>query len=450
MREDFEKQVQQQGAGYRIAPREDVWNRISAELDQKKKRRLAWWWFPVGLAGAVIPILLFMGILSTGEQTAPSSAARQEHSSLSTQGTGNTGQQRKSGHATDANASNTPAVSIGQGSIHLNMKTGNNHVSAAGPFNTLIKKEKTAHGRDKSSALILPDESEKNIALLPEVIHTATSIAPAFDLLQEKQPGTFDIPANSTGSIVVNGQRFSRHKGSWQIEVAAGLSNMKDGIPPLLRPFAYQDGNYYNYPVPGNGSSGSQVPGIIYRPRAGASYSAFLNRVQPLSDHWILTAGVGFQLLRFTQFTGSRKDTSFNTQFAGLENKSINHFYRAGNTQEQSGHFSRITIASSIAYKLPVLHNRISFKAGVQAGYNVGAAFLVPDHSTGTYLPLSSAKKTISASVSGGITYHTKQAYQFSLQSIYDINQAYSPISSTPNYWRQWQFSAAIPVSFKK
>ncbi|MCM5527324.1 hypothetical protein [Parasegetibacter sp. NRK P23] len=450
MREDFEKQVQQQGAGYRIAPREDVWNRISAELDQKKKRRLAWWWFPVGLAGAAIPILLFTGILSSGEKKSPSSATRQEHSSFSTPGAGNSRQQRESVHATDASASNKPPVSIVQGSTPFNRKTGSNRLSAAGSSNTVIKKEKTAHGEDNSSALILPDEAEKNIALLPEVITTAPPVFPAIDLLQEKKPGTFDIPTNSTGSIVVNGQRFTRHKGFWQIEVASGLSNMKDGIPSLLRPFAYQDSYSYNSPVPGNGSVGSQVPGVIYSPRAGASYSAFLNRVQPLSDQWTLTAGLGFQHLRFTQFTGSRKDTSFNTQFTGFENKSINHFYRAGNTQEHSGYFSRVAIASSIAYKLPVLQQRISLKAGVQAGYNAGAVFLVPDYSTGTYLPLSSAKKTISASVSGGISYHTKQAYQFSLQSIYDITRAYSPISSTSNYWRQWQFSAAIPVSFKK
>lgn len=452
MPDNFEKRAQQQGAGYRITPREDVWNRISAELDQKKKRRIAWWWFPVGLAATLIPMLLFTGIPFTEKQNASSLHTQQGKPSLSTLRSNDTGKEGHGGNAIEASSSDKPPVTIiHERNTSFNLKKGTDYLSGSAPSNALVEKENTKYAiaefQDSSLTISTPQNTTSH---LPENVQPVEGVIPAFDLLPEKQAGLFRIPLNNT-SIVVNGQRALRHKGFWQIEVAAGLSNIESGLGfPLLRPSSYQDGNSYNYPTPGNGSVGSQVPGILYRPRVGASYSMFIHRVQPLSDQWVLSAGIGFQHLRFTQFTGTRKDTSFNTQFAGLENKSLSHFYRAGNSMEHTGYFSRITIASAIAYKLPVLQHRISLKAGLQTGYNVRAEFLVPDHSSGTYLPLSTARKAISASLSGGVTYHTGKEYQFSLQSVYDITRAYSPISNTSNYWRQWQFSAAIPVTFKK
>lgn len=453
MPDNFEKQAQQQGAGYRITPHEDVWNRISAELDQKKKRRIAWWWFPVGLAATLIPMLLFTGIPFTEKQNASSLHTQQGKPSLSTLRSNDTGKEGRSDKTIETTSSDKPPVTIiHERNTSFNLKKGRDYFSGSTPSNALVEKENTKYAADKfqdSSKTI--SALQNATSLLPESIEPVAGVIPAFDLIPEKQAGVFRMPLNNTGSIVVNGQRAFQHKGFWQIEVAAGLSNLESGLGfPLLRPTAFQDGNSYNYPTPGNGSVGSQVPGTLYRPRAGASYSMFLHRAQPLSHQWVLSAGIGFQHLRFTQFTGARKDTSFNTQFAGLENKSLSHFYRAGNSVEHTGYFSRVTIASSIAYKLPVLQHRISLKAGLQTGYNVRAEFLVPDHSTGTYLPLSSARKAISASLSGGVTYHTGKEYQFSLQSVYDITRAYSPISNTSDYWRQWQFSAAIPVTFKK
>ncbi|MGV3765266.1 MAG: hypothetical protein ACO1NW_04025 [Chitinophagaceae bacterium] len=456
MPEDFEKQVQQQGAGYRITPREDVWNRISNELDNKKKRRLGWWWFPIGLAGTIIPVLLFTGILSTGKQTNPSVTPRQERASFSTVKEQSSGNGKNTTNFIDPAISTAPAetppVNVVQeaGSMSLHIKENTENLSYINPTNASTEKESAKFIMEASldsSAFLL--KNENTASLLPANVEQATAIVPAFDLLPKKQPDAFKIPMNNSNSIVVNGQKSLRHKGFWQIELAAGLSNIESGAP-LLRSAAYQDSYFNNSPLPGNGSVGSQVPGTMYRPKAGAAYSAALIRVQPLSYRWTISAGIGFSHLRFTQHTGARKDTSFSTQFAGFNNKSLSHFYRAGNTQEHPGYFSRITLSSAIAYQLPVFSNRISLKTGIQAGYNVRAAFLVPDHSTGTYLPLSSAKKAFSASVSGGITYHTKQQYQFSLQGIYDITRAYSPVSNTSNYWRQWQFSTGIPILFKK
>lgn len=448
MPDNFEKQAQQQGAGYRITPREDVWNRISAELDQKKKRRIAWWWFPVGLAATLFPVLLLTNMLWSGNS---SSATRQQRSPYAAIITNDVKKEAATAHPIETSSSDKPPVTIiPKRNTSFNLKKERDYFSGSTPSNALVEKENTKYAADKfQDSSITISAAQNATSLLPESIEPVIGVIPTFDLLPEKQAGVYRAPLNNTGSIVVNGQRALRQKGFWQIEVAAGLSNIESGLP-LLRPSYYQDGNSYNYPTPGNGSVGSQVPGILYRPRAGASYSMFIHRAQPLSDQWVLSAGIGFQHLRFTQFTGARKDTSFNTQFAGLENKSLSHFYRAGNSVEHTGYFSRVTIASSIAYKLPVLQQRISLKAGLQTGYNVRTEFLVPDHSTGTYLPLSSARKAISASLSGGVTYHTGKEYQFSLQSVYDITRAYSPLSNTSNYWRQWQFSAAIPVTFKK
>ncbi|HKP32983.1 MAG TPA: hypothetical protein VJT83_09655 [Chitinophagaceae bacterium] len=335
---DFENKVQQKMHDLRFAPSDEVWMRVEAGIENKKrKRRFAFWMFlPLIVGGAAI---LFM----KGER----SKVKEE------------------------------IVKVANYSAPLAVKK--EEVKG-------VKEVKGIKGaKEKIKEKVIEENKEVGNYLAPLAVK---NVEPIKEIIEENKEETKDSAPSAVKkeepklehSPQIEGSKKSKStsKSKWHFgfEASAGISSFSKGI---LQGNASTAGYYYD-PL-----AYSNIPSIIYKPsdiKPGLAFSAGIYARRSISKKLDIRMCLSYLHASTSMKIGQRIDSVRAVNQSSMSMDKVDGYYTVGNSNSYTNKYNLIGLSASLDWHI---NRRIAWQNGLHFARLVNSNALHFDGLTGSY-----------------------------------------------------------------
>lgn len=483
---NFEKQVKQQGETFSITPREQVWQRLEAELDKKKGRRIiGWWWMtPLALllAGGTYYILTpqenkqqitvsnnraplkttepVVGTtteketLPTRNELSKKDQAKEEATTDVT--THHTNDQKRSLPLNLIQNKNTPYPSRTNNTIHqqpvaasiavtgaIEKNDRSNNAGKSNTVNNTATHEDVIQEEIIAGAAIIPQAADNQISNTESSSSgtlTDSTVTPLADSVS-KTMTLQDSAGASSQKIAI--QKPSSKKATWRLQVSGGMANnAKNNLSSTKS-------DLLAFAPPAQNTGGSPaVAGYLPEEsnQAGASINIAIQRLQWIGKRVQWQAGVTAQYQSIRQTSGGKDSIASNGAFV---NYSLNRSYNTGNSEKHTGSNVRLFLSNDIAFSLLKHQRNWLLSGGIYTGFNLYNNYLIPDYTNNIYVTSSDLYKKWFIGFDIGMEYNFKKGIGIGLTMQRDLTQSYKPLGGDKKYWQSLLFKINIPLRSK-
>jgi hypothetical protein len=500
---DFDNNMKKQAGAFDMEPRGQVWDRITQELDGKKRnRRFAWlWWLvPLVVAGggyviyqtgnnseatlakkaatAIEPHTQTPVTNQTTEKTMPETTQHQ-HNPVSTPATPDyaapvlTGAEKVPLRKTAPNPSvaktenlktETIAISglnnddLKQSESSDNKEFQSNITSVVMPESKAPKAEQlliVGEQKEESKNLMITDSlAELDKKLTANEMGVTIPETKEIAIVSNESISNANTTITTADSLTPSGvdilpvlQSKKQQKGSWQIVGGVGLHNHSGKGLSLQNTMAD-----YNSPLQNN-AGGSFSGSMALEPtKPGPGFMIGVERTGQLSKNWSWITGLHYQYQSFNISTGSRIDSSVSLRIenSGTE-KSADYFYRPGNSISHTGNQHRAHLLAAIQLHFGRQQKWI-WQNGVYGGLVLNNSYLTPKGGSPGWIPANEFIRTGYFGMETGIKFQPGQ-FGAGLFGQYNLSSSLKASSLPSQYWRGLELRVFYNLSsppFKK
>jgi hypothetical protein len=446
---EFERRVRERMDEFSLAPNEEVWKQVEAEIRKDKRRPIFFYWIVAGLllAGgsgvffylnrthsggtndASLERELVYGykkpdtnVAAGNETLRGSSSPAIEPTKMDKNEKGDVEETPKSGveisnRRLTREANNKRVATVQGQQKRRRQKPGNEEwvTENTQKFNSPAKSKWSSES--KSGSIAKSNFNGSHTTTLPQVSRTVTQpprmeprteLPPHKGLLayndkKTKQdsleqntadnqvPGIRDTAfvayQNSTKNSKTKDDQDNTKKWKPGFAVFAGVSDNFKGVRPGFGgPSALSD---RNFAVSSAGvSSVAAVPEVsILQYKKGASLGAVAYLERALTPKWSLNVGVNYQYMSARSVVGRRLDSTFNTYDSVLQKQTfVNFFYRAGQTTSYTNQYHLIQLPVNMQVKLGKnVSHPFLFSFGLSPSFLVGTNALYANYKARAY-----------------------------------------------------------------
>ena len=499
MSKDFEQQAKKQGDEFSLQPREQVWLRVEAALDEKKRRGVAWWiWaFPLALllgsglgyyfhtpakttdVAATTPTQKIIVDRKDAKETvsipgnraplpsSPTLTTPDKAPSHSNQAIAKKEPFQGLEPHTSATSSNTRTHSdpknnaIGNESKQPDLKTT---VPALVPTTTVLS---STGAPETPQAIAGPSEDKSSVAFssqptsvadsssvnVPEAAVVASSLpaseAAATEPKATETPAPIETIAAKTETVDSNFDAVATarksgvkpnavKKTAWFVQAGAGKSHMGefDILPGGEKAFASD-------PLQGSIGTGSAVNTQPKSDEPGLAFSLALQRRQALGKRWQWQASLGWQHQEIKQYLGSKVDSMI--MLDASRNLTNSFFYQPGSNSAVKGTNNQLLLSNDFSWQ--VLKNQpwLRLSGGFYTGFNISNDYYVKTNAQ-RMVKNDGLYTNWIFGFTPGIEFSYKNKLTLGAYSHFDFTRAYEELNSTPQYWRGWEIKAGISI----
>lgn len=464
MQNEFDDNIKKQIDGFKLKPSPQIWERVEAQLPEKKRSRFAiWWWLP-GLS-----ILLGIGFYQLGVQ----------HGKL------------KSSINTDKNKI-TLIREIDSIKVTKNELKNRNIIAikTKSPLNKIKKKEqfKSITEINKRKKLLIDSKLVSVAKSMSNNNQNNINNGNLFDNKDEKRTkkshlNPFEylnkIDDSIKINIYLNSTKINKNIDSTNVENTKndGVITKKDTVLSIAKKTiktnntfkikweltasigtsntvgkAFSNGASSNYNFANSASSPTSNPqpqaSSLATPKAGISFAAGVQRTQRINKKWSWYGSFQYAYLSNHQASGAFVDSSL-----ALANpqSSVSNYYKYGNTVEHLNQIHRFDVSGGFLYSFnPNSSKAFSLYGGLVVGYQFSNNWLQADTKQPVlYYSNSLTTKLITGSRFG---LDWELGKRFSASAFYEFSFTNASLSST-QYHLHWQMFGAkilIPFTFNK
>ncbi len=486
---DFDNNMKKQAGDFEMEPRGQVWDRITQELDSKKRnRRFAWlWWLvPLVMAGGGYAIYQ-TGSNSDATLAKKPATAIEQHTLTSV--TGNpTIEKTPEKHPQQKNPVSTPATpefSVPPETILEktplrktapnplvaktdNLKTETRAIAISGFKNEVSKQSKSKESKEimpNSTPIMLNEikapKAEQLLTKEEKILRNKTAIQvdsvfvqnqtivanEIAEIIPESANIAFEIKDSISDNLVSMAaadsltplgannlpvlQSQKQQKGFWQMVGGIGLHNHAGKGLSLQSTVAE-----YNSPLQNNVGGGfSGVNTALEPTKPGLGFMIGAERTGQLGKNWSWMSGLHYQYQSFNISTGSRIDSSVSLRIenSGAE-KSADYFYRPGNSISHTGNQHRVHLLAAIQLHFDK-KRKWSWQNGVYGGLVLNDSYLVPKGGSPGWVPSNGFTRTGYVGMETGIKFQPGQ-FGAGVFGQYNLSSSLKTSQLPPQYWR--------------
>lgn len=350
---EFEKQVQQKMQELKFAPGADVWARVEADIQKKKRRRPVVFWFL--LAGLMIggSLIYYTGMLNSSKQSihAEKTSTEKKNETVVTKEAAETQQP-------SLKINQTEKINTTENNIEKNNSTPTPQTIIAKTDKTKADKKIIAKKDIRKTSNSTPEIIEKPVDDKPvqtsETITTAPVNTPT--TTEEPQQTTAPVKTDSIAdkkeaeSIAVNNKKEKKaspaKKSNWQFGITAG-AGISDLGRQLFKPTTVADFAFTGNASPVQPNYNRRSPSEVKTSNAFHA-GAYISR--DLGKRFAIKLGINYEYYSNNIKVGTAVDsTLFVNQ--GTDMKMVNQYYTSGNTANYDNKYHFISAPLTIQWK---------------------------------------------------------------------------------------------------
>lgn len=396
--QEFERSVQQKMEELSFTPSAPVWEKVEAEIKQRrKKRRLVFWLLPLGAAGVTLLFYLFQpGQPGTAGDLVSTSTSVNHTTAGSGTGTNRSSQVNKQ-HDTEAPTTpgkESAAILIPAGKV-LAKKIAADVVlkRAALPGMPTIAAGVGDASNGNAPIAMSPNDTAA-VAIAPQTaVALAIALFPALrgDSLNARLRGTklFNIGERSAAATNKTGWL-------WSFQIQYGRSAMAN------RRFLAPVSQDFSSAPPGSVQNGTGVPAFTVSPLQvadGPFASAAIGLRKKVARHWYLHGGM--QYAQYTQSVGVGRMVT-------LPNRSTQDFFEPGGSNRYLNRFHQVALPLAAQYQ-PFRGIPLELEAGIAPGMLVAAQTLRFDTAARLFTKHTPEVRQLQLPATAGIRYRLMQ-----------------------------------------
>jgi hypothetical protein len=458
MMKDFDEHMQQEGGAFKLQPRKEVWERIEAELDAKKKRRRVlwyWWILPLTLAAGLggNALLQDKNEINKKEFSKPTHEGNTAHTTPDAVLETNVEQSNNAFEpkSTEPAALPTGSVAFRTPSVEAPI-IASTQKGTKQPFSSILPETEqleASHTKENEPSSdfvkMITDSAENNVAKAgnlkdskaEEKNNEISSLALAehktkYDADSIKMEGPLNTMAPTEKENV--SKSIEKKNVQWRMVAGGGMHKYtsQTGAGTLFGSRMEMADQFFSPTNPG-----SNIVSVS-PPKPGAGFMLGIERSQILEKHprWEWQAGLHYQYQTVQISTGARRDSAILLENigAGFSNNRSDFYYVPGDINTQTGTQHRIHLQTGVGWHLH--KNRKWVLQGLFFGGMVfHADYLVPHSAQTGFIPVDKVLQKGYWGMETGLRY---QPGKMAL-GIYGQTNLSSSISNTSLPKQYWQ-----------
>lgn len=476
---EFEKDVQQKMEELQLSPADTLWDKIEAELPEKKPRRRIFiiLFFVLLLTSSGIILFLKDGKeknIASNTTTTPGVVLNKDTL------TKNSSENKTGGSITTSNSDDavTAATTLPKNQQALTEKNRQFNSSVTSKSNspqanviynpdsedkTAVSIKRVSRYASKTKIIIkapaIRDDAEEETTATEDYMLTALSNRPVSIELKKINPlqnellkKSSSIPPDVDSALAVNRiQKPDNKKGirkpwAYGIMIAAGTSGVisKNSGQNFL----------YNNNSSTSGGIGAQIPpsqvSSLNNPHAKNTYEIGFWANRPLNAQWRLATGFHYTRQSNYLMVGKKIDSAVSVSFDMNKSIDANSYYQPGGSSKYVNKYDLLQVPIMMQFK-PVKRLPLYAETGLTAGVLLNSNALVYNYASKTYVTSPQLFNKIILSVNAGVTadVNLKNVIPFSV----GFNVKYGISSVTKTSYGNQHFtntSLYLKIPFKK
>lgn len=411
---EFDKAVQEKAQQLRLDPSPEVWERVSANLNRRRKRRVVAWFFS---AAAVLSGFLVIGYWSQ-HQLQPSSL---EGSLLTADGKA---AGKSSGHsAVVTNPTQTQTQSIAseknftQQSSTSSITTILPYPSSAYPQHQSSHKKKSAHAAEAVESAAMMADSTLLTAAEPEMI--SREIMPAIVSATATPDSGFIVKDNrkSLSDRLKAMQAKAAEEPKTEQSLWSGDLFFAAGVSPLvsLESASEAYSGSASLSLINNPSAAMSLPGKPSSVRPAAAYQLGITISRKLNKRLTAVSGIRYAYFANRISVGETVNTAVPVYNDRMERLNATAIYTGnGKKVDYTNQYHFLQLPLELGIDLDK-RQRINLQSGLIMGYLVHSNALQYNHVSGVYYSDNSAIRKWQAGLSSRVTYRIVNNRQFTM-----------------------------------